>query len=177
MAYLHELKSAGAKPSPTDTPLPPAPTATLPSATEAGSPVPTQTNLPVAGIWTGGGTKLLISFNIQSGNDEATLSDIGILWEGHGECKLILPDSDVILPCERGIFVPCELNIHLNVIVPVNENGFKMDYETDDFSVSLLGTIASSTRIIGVLKLKVEGCGSHQVSWRAVPKAGTGSAP
>ena len=142
-------------PAPTQMP-PPEPTLPPPVATEASTPVPTLSNLPVDGVWTGGGTKLLIDFVIQTSDGATTLSNVGIVWQGRNEC---------------------DLNGRFDLSVPLNENGFVMNYNGDEVSFILSGTPSSSTVIEGVLNLKVEDCGSHRVPWRAIPKAGSSSAP
>lgn len=142
-------------PAPTQTP-PPTPTLPPPTAAETSTTAPTPGNLPVDGVWTGGGTKLLIDFMIQTSNGETTLSNVGIVWQGRNEC---------------------DLNGRFNLSVPLNEDGFVMNYTSDEVTFILSGTPVSSTVIEGNLNLKVEDCGSHQVPWRAVPKAGAGSAP
>jgi hypothetical protein len=148
---------------PSATPLPPtlpAPTATLPPAstepppteTQTNAPAPPQSNLPVDGVWTGGGTRLLIDFVIQTGSGGTTLSDVGIVWQGHDEC---------------------DLNGRFNLSAPFNENGFVINYNSDELTFILSGTPVSTTVIEGVLNFKVENCGSQQISWRAIPKAGS----
>jgi hypothetical protein len=140
-------------PAPTATP-PPVSTEPPPTETQANAPVPTLTNQPVDGVWTGGGTKLLIDFVIQTSNGATTLSNVGIVWQGHNEC---------------------DLNGRFNLSAPLNENGFVMNYHSDELTFTLSGTPVSSTVIEGLLNLKVEDCGSQQIPWRAIPK--TGSTP
>jgi hypothetical protein len=139
-------------PAPTETP-PPAPTLP-PAATEAGPTAPSVSNLPVDGVWTGGGTKLLIDFTIQTSDGTNTISNVGIVWQGHNEC---------------------DLNGRFNISAPLNDNGFVLNYNSDEVTFILSGVPVSSSIIEGVLNLKVEDCGSHQIPWRAIPK--TGSTP
>jgi len=136
------------------TPTLPPPTDTPPSAaatdTPASSPTPPQTNLPMEGVWTGGGTNLLVDFEVQNSANQVTVSNVGILWEGRGDC---------------------ELNVRLDVSVPVDESGFVLSYIADEFSVVMNGTLASNTLFTGVINVKVDGCGDHKVNWQAVSKA------
>lgn len=168
-------------PAPTQTPLPPSPTLPLPvdtplstalptvaPATPVSSPVPPAGDLPMAGMWTGGGTDLLVSFYIQSGGAEATLSNVGILWDGGYRFYEVDTGDDE----PEKVYYLCEVNTQLDVLVPLDENGFELEYHGDEFSVIMRGTHVSSTVIDGVLILKVDRCGNHQVSWRAVPKMG-----
>jgi len=138
-------------PPPTET-QPPASTEPLPTETQTNAPVPTQSNLPVDGVWTGGGTKLLIDFVIQTGSGGTTLSDVGIVWQGHDEC---------------------DLNGRFNVSAPLNENGFVIRYNGDELTFVLSGASVSSRIIEGILNFKIENCGSQQISWRAIPQAGS----
>ena len=115
--------------------------------------MPPQANLPMAGVWTGGGTNLLVDFEVQIVAGQATVSNVGILWEGRGEC---------------------ELNARLDVSVPVDESGFVLNYIADDFSVVMNGALASSALFTGVLNIKLDDCGDHQVNWQAMPKPSAG---
>jgi hypothetical protein len=133
---------------PTDTPPPPAASETLVS-----SPVPTQANLPVEGVWAGGGSNLLLNFEVQTSASQATISNVGILWEGRDEC---------------------ELNVRLKVSVLVEASGFELTYQADEFSLVMTGAPTSSSLFTGALKFHVDGCGDHKVSWQAVPKTSAG---
>jgi hypothetical protein len=133
-------------PQPTDT-IPP----TAVPATPVSSPIPASAILPVEGVWGGGGTNLLLDFDVQISDGQATISNFGILWMGRREC---------------------ELNVRLDVLVPLDESGFEMNYQADEFSVAMLGAPTSNSVITGVVNIKVEDCGSHQVNWRAVHKVG-----
>lgn len=142
-------------------PTPTAPTSS-PTFTPASSVIPTTPahtltpNLPQAGLWHGGGDNLLLDFFIRIEAGKAFLIDIGILWEGRGEC---------------------ELNARYDVLIPVDENGFTMNYNTGDVAFELKGMPISSEVIQGVFTLNYRGCGDHQVNWRAVPKSGIGQRP
>ena len=131
-------------PPPTDTTLP-----TTAPATPVTAPVSTQANLPVEGVWTGGGTDLLVDFEVHLNDGQANVANFGILWVGRGEC---------------------ELNVRLEVSVPIDESGFSMNYTGDDFSVVMNGALKTSSLITGVMNIQVEDCGNHQVNWQAVPK-------
>ena len=141
------------QPPPTSTLPPPTeqPTATVVPDTPASSPVPTQADLPVEGVWTGGGTDLLLDFEIHSGNNQTSASHFGIVWVGRAEC---------------------ELNVRLVVSVPINEGSFVMNYHTDEFSVVMTGNQETSSLITGIADIEVEDCGDHEIRWRAMPKAG-----
>jgi hypothetical protein len=147
-------------PPPTKTQSPPTPT--LPPPTETpppaaapetpvSSPAPTQANLPIVGVWTGGGSNLLLDFEVQNSAGQATISNVGILWEGRDEC---------------------ELNVRLDVSVPVEDSGFELTYQADEFSLVMTGVPASSTRFLGVLNFRIDNCGDHELNWQAVPKPG-----
>jgi len=147
---------------PTETQSPPTPTLPPPTNTSlpttapetpTSSPVPPQANLPMEGVWTGGGTNLLVDFEVQTSAGQATVSNVGILWEGRDEC---------------------ELNARLNVNTPVDEKGFILNYYADEFSVVMNGTLATSSLFTGVINIKVDECGDHKVDWQAVPKTGAG---
>lgn len=141
------------QPPPTSTLAPPIeqPTATVVPDTPASSPVTPQAELPVEGVWTGGGTDLLLDFEIHSSSGQANLSHVGIVWVGRGEC---------------------ELNVRLDVSVPVNEGSFVMNYHTDEFSVVMKGSQETSSLMTGTVEIQVEGCGDHEINWRAMPKPG-----
>lgn len=138
-------------PPPTDIPLP-----TAVPATPTSSPIPTLGNLPLEGLWHGGGTNLLLDFFVSMSDGKAFISDVGILWVGRDEC---------------------ELNARYDVLVPVDENGFTMNYNIDDIAFELSGTLSSNEVIQGVLDLNYQGCGDHRITWRAVPKSGISQRP
>jgi hypothetical protein len=160
-----------ATPLPSATPIPtetvPPPTPTLPPPTETPQPtaapatpvsslIPTLGNLPLEGLWHGGGTKLLLDFFVSISDGKAVLTNVGILWEGREEC---------------------ELNARYNVTVPIDENAFTMKYNVDEVAFQLSGTFASNEVVQGVLALNYQGCGDHRINWRAVPKSGISQRP
>ena len=101
------------------------------------------------GVWTGGGTDLLVDFEVHNSDGQATVSHVGILWVGRGEC---------------------ELNARLDVNVSIDENSFVMNYLGDEFSVVMNGIFKSSSLVTGVMNIKIEDCGDHDINWQAVPK-------
>lgn len=143
-------------PSPTQPPAADTPIPTAAPATPAISPVPTLAELPLGGLWHGGGTDLLVDFFINTGNGDAFVSDVGILWQGH---------------------VECELNARYQVELPLDENGFKMSYNKDDIAFEFYTTQVSPELILGLFELRYKGCGEHTVTWRAVPKTGISQRP
>lgn len=152
-------------PIPTETQSPPSPTSPPPTdvlpptafpTTPVSSPLPTVGNLPLEGLWHGGGDNLLLDFFIRLQDGDAFLTDVGILWEGRDEC---------------------ELNARYDVQVPVDENGFTMNYNIGDVSFELSGTLESTEVFQGVFDLNLKGCGTHRITWRAVPKSGISQRP
>jgi hypothetical protein len=113
------------------------------------SPAPTLVELPLVGLWHGGGTNLLVDFYINAGDGKAFVSDVGILWQGRDEC---------------------EVNARYQVQLPLDENGFTMSYDKDDIAFELYTTDVSPELILGVFDLRYRGCGEHTITWRAVPK-------
>jgi hypothetical protein len=110
----------------------------------------------VEGLWHGGGTSLLLDFYVNLRDGKAFITDVGILWGGRDEC---------------------EVNARYDVLIPVDENGFTMNYNIGDISFQLTGTIESTEIIQGVFDLNYKGCGSHRITWRAVPKSGISQRP
>lgn len=151
-------------PAPSPTALPPSPTqpptaAPLPSATSetpASSPVPTLENPFPGGLWHGGGDALLLDFFISLGDNAASVTNVGILWSGSGEC---------------------ELDARYTVDLPVGESGFSMTYNKDDIYFVLTATDISPELILGTFHLRYQGCGEHRITWRAVPKTGMSQRP
>jgi hypothetical protein len=87
----------------------------------------------VEGVWTGGGTDLLVDFEVQISAGQATVSNVGVLWEGRGDC---------------------EVNARLDVSVPVDESGFELEYYADEFSIVMSGTPASNSLITGTINVQ-----------------------
>jgi hypothetical protein len=125
-------------------------------ATPVGSPVPTLADLPLGGLWHGGGTDLLVDFFINDENGKAFVTDLGVLWQGRGEC---------------------ELNARYQVEVPLDENGFTISYNKDDVAFEFYTTEISPELIRGSFDLRYRGCGEHTIIWQAVPKTGISQRP
>lgn len=147
-------------PALTDTPaiaptLPPTPVGTaaptlVPALTFTPENPPTGSGVtPQEGTWGGGGTSLIVTFEIKKSGDQMQVSDLRLVWFGLGDC---------------------EVNHHIPEPSMIDGDTFTRYYNIDDIRYTLTGKFISPTVVQGNFDLSYKDCGTPSITWRAVPK-------